>query len=221
VLRIEMAAMLGVRHSFESCLAVALIALAVCAAPPLASADMPNQEVADIPQSINFVDGLAIQAFAVLNDRSLSLAQRNKRFRTLLDRGFNVRYIALMALGPYCRDLDERQLDDYEARFDDFLLSKYAGLVESSDIKRFRTVDAERAGPRDALVHMIIVRGRDSLDTEWRVRIFDGEPRVIDVRVAGLSLVMSEREELGALIKQSGLAGLMSALRSYSIEKRA
>jgi len=203
------------------CVAIGLLALTLGMPTHRADADAPNQEIADPPQALDFIDHLAAQAFATMNDRSLTEAERNQRFRTYLDRGFNTRYIALMALGPYCRNLSESQLADYEMQFSDYLFTKYSTLVETANITRFRTVAAQSAGPRDALVTVMVSRPGDTLDTEWRVRVFDGELRVIDVKVEGLSLTMSVRDEFETWIKRSGLQGLMTALRSYSVANRA
>jgi ABC-type transporter MlaC component len=211
--------MRGVRH-LSRCVP-AVLALLLCT--PIAGsaiADTPNREVADVGQALDFVDGLATQAYLVLTDHSLDAADREARERSLVEHGFNVRYIALMALGPYAREMDDKSLGDYEAKFGDFLCRKYSALVEAYGAVRFHTLDAERAGRRDVVVHVIVDRKEGSVDTEWRVRIFDGEPRIIDVKVAGISLTQNERAEFGALIKESGLSGLMSTLSSYSVDKR-
>jgi phospholipid transport system substrate-binding protein len=214
--------MRGVGQIVRSGLAATVLALTIGAAlPGEARADTPNQEIADIGQALDFVDSLAAQAFEVLKDSKLSTQERTERARSLIQRGFNVRYMALMALGPYARDMDNEMLADYEQKFGDFLYGKYAGLVEAAGVKGFQTMEAERAGLRDVVVHMMVEEGGRTIDIDWRVRMFDSEPRVIDILVSGLSLTQSEREEFAALIKESGFKGLMNTLGSYSTRKRA
>ena len=178
-----------------------------------------DEEVADPAQALEFVDGLATQAYQAMTDRTLGTKERGALARGLVERGFNVRYMSLLALGPYARDFDDKMLDDYETKFGDFLCGKYAALVENYGVVRFRAIDAEQVGRRDALVHLMIYRKDDTVDTEWRVRMFEGEPRIIDVEVAGFSLTQSERADFAALIKQSGFKGLFDALSSYSANK--
>lgn len=184
-----------------------------------ALASMPDEEVADPAQALEFVDGLATQAYRAMNDRTLSPGEREARAHALIEHGFNVRYMALLALGPYARDFDDKMLGDYEAKFGDLLYGKYGALVESYGVERFRTIDVEQVGRRDALVHLMIYRKGDTIDTEWRVRMFEGEPRIIDVQVSGISLTQSARADFAALIKQSGFKGLFDALTSYSGNK--
>lgn len=206
---------------FRRSAAASLFALTIGAlSHDAAIASTPNEEVADVGQALEFVDGLATQAYRALGDHSLTAREREARARALIEHGFNVRYMSLLALGPYARDLDDKALAEYEDKFGDFLYGKYATLVENYGVVRFRTIDAERAGRRDALVHLMIDREGDTVDTMWRVRIFDGEPRIIDVEVSGLSLTQSEREEFTALIKESGFKGLFDALAAYAADKR-
>lgn len=186
-----------------------------------AIAGTTNEEVADTAQALEFVDGLATQAYQTLNDRTLSAKEREARARSLIDHRFNVRYVSLLALGAYARDLDDKALNEYEAKFGDFLYGKYTALVENYGVVRFHAINAERVGLRDALVHLIIYRKGDTVDTEWRVRMFEGEPRIIDVEIAGVSLTQSERTAFSALIKQSGFKGLFDALSAYSPDKPA
>ena len=74
--------------------------------------------------------------------------------------------MSLLALGAYARDLDDKALNEYEAKFGDFLYGKYAALVENYGIVRFHAINAERVGLHDALVHLIIYRKGDAVDTD-------------------------------------------------------
>ncbi|MFZ1992275.1 MAG: ABC transporter substrate-binding protein [Alphaproteobacteria bacterium] len=178
-----------------------------------------DEEVADPAQALEFVDGLATQAYQAMTDQTLGAKEREARAHSLIEHGFNVRYMSLLVLGPYARDFDDKMLEDYEAKFGDFLSGKYGALVENYGVVRFRAINAEQVGRRDALVHLMIYRKGDTVDTEWRVRMFEGEPRIIDVEVSGLSLTQSERADFAALIKQSGFKGLFDALSSYVANK--
>ena len=93
----------------------------------------------------------------------------------------------------------DKALNEYEAKFGDFLYRKYSALVENYGVVRFHAINAERVGLRDALVHLIIYRKGDAVDTEWRVRMFEGEPRIIDVEIAGVSLTKASARTLRRL----------------------
>jgi len=51
------------------------------------------------------------------------------------------------------------------------------------------------------------------MDTGWRIRSFDGELRVLDIVVAGVSLIIVQRQEFEAVIRKDGFAGLVERLR--------
>ena len=49
---------------------------------------------------------------------------------------------------------------------------------------------------------------------DWRVRIIDKQYRIIDVSVEGVSMAVTQRSEFNAVIQNSGIEGLMEALRA-------
>ena len=194
----------------------ALFMVLMLAAPHRAMAVPTDEDIADPAEALSFVDDLATKAYQAITDHTLNAKERELRARALIDHGFNVRYVSLLALGAYVNDLDDKTLARYEDKFGDFLYGKYTALVENYGVLRFRAAGAERAGRRDVLVHLLIYRKDETVDTAWRVRMFDGAPRIIDVEVDGLSLTQAERADFAALIKAAGFKGLFDSLDAYA-----
>lgn len=178
-----------------------------------AQAQPLNHERAEPEEALAFVSKIKASAQDILADPALAEAERTDALRALFSRSFNTRYIALFALGPYRREMPETARRDYETLFGNFLFAKYIGLVVAQKNSRAKAVYAANSGRRDAIVYMMVEQPDGTeIDTEWRVRTFDGEMRVIDVAVAGASLTQNQRREFGKLIKEDGFAGLFAVL---------
>lgn len=199
--------------------AALLAALILCGAfcwPTNAAFAQPlNHEHAGPQDALNFVSTLATSAQDIFLDEALSPAEQEAQIRDLFKRSFNTRYIALFALGPYRRELPSTELQSYQTLFTDYIFAKYVDLIEAQTHSTTTTIHAQPVGPRDAIVHMMIEQTDGAqIDTEWRVRIFDGEPHIIDVAIGGLSLTQDQRREFTTLIKKSGVTGLMTVLEN-------
>ena len=77
-----------------------------------------------------------------------------------------------------------------------------------------RVVGARPRGKRDVLVRSEIRTDEgDWVEADWRLRSGDGGIRIIDLTVAGVSLLLVQRQEFEAVIRRSGFASLVERLR--------
>ena len=86
-------------------------------------------------------------------------------------------------------------------------------------------LDQIRAGSaalseRDTAVQTRINRtgGAPPLSVDWRVRESDGNFAIIDVVAEGVSLVVSQRNEVASIIERRGMDGLIETMRERSGE---
>jgi ABC-type transporter MlaC component len=79
------------------------------------------------------------------------------------------------------------------------------------------------AGPKDVLVKTQIVSasGGPAIDAEWRVRTGVGDgPKVIDVLVKGVSMAITQRQDVTAVIRRDGFDGLINVLPARADRQR-
>lgn len=195
----------------RACVPVLLLALSSAAA----FAEPSNAEVADPNNAAAMVAQVAGDAIATLNSK-LDHARAHARLRSELAENFNLRYVGLLALGPYRRDMADADLESFEAAFGDYVLARYASLLENRGAKAFRITGAERAGSRDALVHMVIDGEGAPVEADWRVRMFSGAAQIIDLSVGGVSIAQLQQDEVGAAIKELGVAGFIAHMRDVA-----
>jgi len=160
-----------------------------------------------------FIEGLAERAISALADPDVGREERITRFRELLDSYFAVRTIGQWVLGRYWRRASPEERDAYLALFEDLIVATYADRFtrySGETLKVTRTLVSEDSG--DVLVFSEIMRPETNqpLSVLWRVRERNGDLKIVDVIVEGVSMGQTQRSEFGAVIRRNG--GKVSAL---------
>lgn len=170
----------------------------------------------EIAAAQEFLDGLAREAIDLLQQQNgVSLEQREKRFRQLLAEGFEMPFIARFVLGRHWRTATPEQQQDYLRVFTEYVLKTYSRRLGGYAGERFAITGARTAGKQDVLVQTRIERpSAPPIMADWRIRRFDGEPKIIDIMVEGVSMAVTQRSEFAAVINRNGFEGLLQALRA-------
>ena len=162
-----------------------------------------------------FIQGLADEAIAVLRDREGSLDEREKRFREVLKDDFAMKKIGRFAAGKFWRQMSADQQQQYQQLFEEWILKTYSirfGGYSGETVNVLKTI---KAGQTDVFVRTKIKSssGR-SLKVDWRVRNIKDNYKIIDVVVEGVSMLVTQKAEFGAVLRQRGIDGLIGILRS-------
>ena len=161
-----------------------------------------------------FIRQLSNDALGILNDTTLTQDERDQAFRDLLKRGFALDYVSRLVLGRHGRTASRAQLAEYDRVFPEYILRIYSSrLTEFGDEEIFVDGTAP-AGKRDIYVRSKIIRpDGPPLATDWRVRKIKGDFKVIDLKIEGISMVITQRDEFLAKISSSGLDSLIADLK--------
>ena len=178
------------------------------AAPALAQALQPGV-------ASQFIRTLGDEAIATLRAPELPIEQREANFRVLLSRGFDMEFIGRFVLGQYWRTATPEQQADYLQAFNDYVLQVYSARLGGYAGETLTVVSERAAGEKDMMVNTRIDRpSGPPLEAQWRVRDTAGQPRIIDVMVAGVSMVVTQRDEFAAVVQRQKVAGLIDVLRA-------
>lgn len=155
------------------------------------------------------------EAIDSLTGRGVTKAEREKRFRDILHRAFDIRTIARFTLGKYWRIASKMQRHEYVGLFEDFIVQAYAIRFKDYSGKNFQVGKVHEVGKKDKLVASKIVRPRGQpIQVNWRVRGTENY-RVVDVVVEGISMAITHRDEFASVIRNRGgkVEGLLTVLR--------
>jgi phospholipid transport system substrate-binding protein len=190
-------------------LASALLAVFAAIAVPQAAA-------ATAADAVAFVEKTGRRAIDTLTSKSISDEERIERFRKIFRSAFNVRRIARFVLGRYWRRATEAQREEYVQLFEEFVIQAYANRFKSYSGEAFVVTTAQPVGKRDHLVLSELVNpGKKPVLVKWRLRATKDGFEIIDVIVARVSMILTQRDEFAAVILENGgtVEGLLRVLR--------
>ena len=200
------------RLSRRAFLAAALIATLMAAAEGQRAAASDDPAVA-------FVEGIGNDVIAVLTDKTDStFAEREAAFRDVMVRGFDVPTVTRFVLGRHWKSATDEQRAEFSAIFLDFLVRVYTIRFDADSYggEQFavRSVIADESG--DTIVRAQVVRpsGAPPIGLDFRVRSKNGNHKVIDLYVEGISMLHTHRVEFGSVVNREGIDGLLSGIRA-------
>ena len=168
-----------------------------------------------VTKPAEFIQGLADEAISVLSDQRGTIAEREQKFRTVLRDDFAMKKIGRFAIGKYWRNMSTEQKRLYQKLFEEWILKTYSvrfGGYSGETVKVIRTF---KAGATDVFVRtQIDSNKRRSLKVDWRVRRIDQRFKIIDIVVEGVSMLITQRAEFSAVLRERGIDGFITILRS-------
>jgi phospholipid transport system substrate-binding protein len=189
---------------------VLLFAGFVAASPGIAAAEEPT----------DFITTLGTRAITELGAQEISQADRETRFRTLLNDHFDVPAIGRFVLGRHWRIATEVERAEFLTLFEDFIVRSYAVRFAGYSGETF-AVKGSSPGPKTAtLVHSKVLRGNaEPIRVDWRVEPRGEKLVITDVIIEGVSMSVTQRSEFASVIQSSGgkVEGLLEALRNNTI----
>ena len=169
----------------------------------------------------DFIRDMAKDAIESLADQEIDSEERERRFRDIIKRAFDMRVVARFALGRYWRVASKPQREEYLGLFEDYIVKTYAARLKLKNGKNFRVGKTLVINKLDKLVLSEIAQPKGQpVKLNWRVR-GDNDYRIVDVIVEGISMGITQRDEFASVIRNKGgkLEGLLSALREKTGRK--
>ena len=188
------------------------VALAFVAAP--AGADDAN------PAASAFMQSLGSKAIGELTDPAVPQAERQARFRTLLDQHFDVPTIAKFTLGRYWRTATDEQRAEFSKLFEDFIVQSYSTRFAEYHGESFQVAGSSTDESGAIVVHSKIdMPSSEDVRVDWHLRATGGSFAIVDIVVEGVSMAVTQRSEFASVIQsRGGVAGLLEALRAKNAQ---
>lgn len=138
---------------------------------------------------------------------------------------FNFQRMTALAVGRDWRSASAAQKTRLQAEFKMLLVRTYANALTSYSNQRivFRPFRM-RDGETEAVVRSEVVQpGAQPVQIDYWLELADGQWKVFDVVVAGISLVTNYREQFAREVRDGGIDGLIASLaaKNKSLEVAA
>jgi phospholipid transport system substrate-binding protein len=190
-----------------------LIVAAFVAACPAAAVDAN-------PAASAFMQTLGNEAIRDLTDPAVPKAEREARFRRLLNDHFDMAAISKFVLGRYWRSADEPQREEFRKLFEDFIVGSYSARFGEYRGEAFKVAGSSVDNAGSIIVHsMIDMPSSEDIRVDWRLRGTDAEFSIVDIIVEGVSMAVTQRSEFASVIQsRGGVDGLIEALRTKNAQ---
>src|SRR5258707_5912207 len=180
--------------------------LAVCALATVGAVTTVSEAAAS-PATEAFIQQRLDKGYAILNNASLSEAERRDQFRALLLQLAASRRIALFALGPFASGAKPSELDAFVEAFTNHTVALFENGLSRYEGQALKVTGSTDRAADDSTVQADIIGPNPSsgqaANVAFRVRPSDmGNLAVTDIVVDGLSLATMARVEIGALMLQ-------------------
>jgi phospholipid transport system substrate-binding protein len=200
-------------------LLAALAAGASIAGPTFAFAQ--GRSGGNVPEAEQFIGTLAQRGIASLTGRDTNEAERARRFRQLLAQNFDIPTIARFVIGRYWRVATEPERQEYMNLFGEMLVGMYASRFADYQGEQIRTTSSRATPEGDVFVVSELARpGNQPARVEWVLRRDGGSFKIVDVRVEGVSMAVTQRDEFGSIIQRGGgqVSALLQAMRQRAAQ---
>jgi phospholipid transport system substrate-binding protein len=190
---------------FLSAFTVAIAVIAGAAAPSLAADKTPAE----------FISTGAKEVLTEMRSAA-SMAEKEAYFSQVLRQDFDMDGISRFVLGPYWRTASPEQQEEFRALLDKHIVLSHGRRLAEAGGGDFR-VTGSRTDPNGAVFvtgELIAPQGaRNKVD--FQLGVVDGLYRVQDITIDNVSMVVSYRSEIQAVLASHGrqLGALLAAMR--------
>ena len=152
-----------------------------------------------------FVGELSNRALTIAGDPALSPDARRELYGEILDRDFDLKWIARFVLGRYWRRLPAGDRVKYQELFRDLIVRTYAKRFTSHSNYRVEVTGHGYSRQGHIFVKTRATDGtRPAISLDWRLVAEGDRFKVIDLAIAGISLAIIQRNEYASVIRSGG-----------------
>lgn len=161
------------------------------------------------------VDGLANHVLGILRDQSLSTDQKRERIEQIAYQAMDFSTISKLVLARNWTKFSPAQQGEFEAEFKRHLSVTYGRNIESYHNESVQILGDRQESRGDVTVQTKILRGGGAADVvvDYRLRQRDGQWKIIDVIVEGVSMVSNFRSQFQDIVSNGGPDRLLTLLK--------
>ena len=150
----------------------------------------------------DFVSNFADSAINILSDNEILEGEKNSKFTDLVMSAIYLNLISKFVLSKTWKNATDDQKERYIQAFKDYFINSYANKLDQYSGEQVEVVDAEEAGKYIIVNSFIYREGTDTLkiNLKWRLLNRDGEIKIIDLNIEGISLIIAQREEFQSFL---------------------
>jgi phospholipid transport system substrate-binding protein len=170
------------------------------------------------------INSLVSEAIAEIKASQDSDAVRAAKFRALLEAGFDIPRISRFVLGRFWNGASAEERQKFAALFEDWIVRTYGARFRDYSGQTVKVTGTRKESDITTVVlsQFINPNAPEPIKIEWHVRKeSDGSYKVIDVSVEGISMALTQHDEIAAVADRNGgsASGINKALEERLAQK--
>jgi phospholipid transport system substrate-binding protein len=167
---------------------------------------LPAQAQQDLTDDARtFMEQFAQRALTAIERAKVSEREATEALDEVLTKAFDLPLIGRFVIGRHWNGATDEQRRDYLALFQQMLVLTYVVRFRDFGTFDYNIKQISSRNEREVIVDSVIKpAGSGSIDVQWRLRRRGGRWRVVDVNIAGLSMLLVQRDEVGGMIRRHG-----------------
>jgi phospholipid transport system substrate-binding protein len=176
-----------------------------------------------VSEAAAFINDFGHRAISSLTDKGLTDQQLVDRFRGLFREGFDVPYIARSALGRFWRRASAEEKKEYVPLFEDYIVEVYALQFRDYAGETFKATGGRSEDGITVVSSEVQRADGPTTKVDWYVAKVDGKFKIQDVKIEGVSMITTHRDQFANEILQHNgeVSGLIEALRAKTASLRS
>ena len=161
-----------------------------------------NAQTSNYSDEEKFVSTFTEEAISILSNDTINDSEKTKAFTSLVMSSIDLSLISKFVLARSWKESSDDQKQRYLIAFKDYFVNSYANKLDQYSGEKIAIIDSEEAG-KYVIVNSDIVReGTDTLkiNLKWRLLNRDGQIKIIDLNIEGISLIIAQREEFQSFL---------------------
>ena len=157
---------------------------------------------ANFSEEEKFVEKFADEAIMILSNDIVSKDEKNDKFTNLVMSAIDLNLISQFVLSKTWKSATDDQKERYLSAFKTYFINSYANKLDQYSGEKIIVNGSEEAGKYVIVDTNIIREGTDTLkiNLKWRLLNKNGDIRIIDLNIEGISLVIAQREEFQSFL---------------------
>lgn len=174
-----------------------------------------------VKKAQEFIEKVGNEIIQILVNKNEPLAKRKETFRVVLKRDFDIPAIGQFVLAEKWRGLSDGDRKKFLALFENAIVDNYSAQFDNYNNETLTVRNGSSGKDGGAVVFSVINRqaGSPPLSVSWVVFPKKDQFRVLDIKIEGVSMSITQRNDYKSIIQSNG--GKIDALLDAMEKKHA
>ena len=149
-----------------------------------------------------FVKTFSAIAISILSNTEISEQEKGEEFTSIVMSSIDLNLISKFVLSKAWKSATADQKERYLKVFKTYFINSYANKLNQYSGEKVKIIGSEVKGKYTIVDSIIVREGTDTLqiNLKWRILNRDGNIKIIDLNIEGISLIIAQREEFQSFL---------------------